>query len=382
MSGPVSPASAKHDGIDALRGVAALLVVLFHMNQTGFGLTSQAWTQAGLLGVNLFFTLSGFLIARCVMAPPVFEGKRYLASRARRILPNYFIALLLVITVVDVRSLLHVPLPHAAGDLLTHALLIHGWFPAYSMSIMGPFWTLSHEWVFYLIMLGAAPLLRTPRWWLVPLGMTAIALTARTGSLEDWWTLPGGLTYPPALWDQFAAGIFAAGWTLRPVTEATRRWLRPALLLAGSALVAWSLWKVGQQAFLIDPDKFRGGGFGDRVMGKFYARRSHTLWFAPILAAGTAALVAGLWLAPGRRWRLRLLPWMGQVSYSTYLYHMPVVLCFGRAFRNLPDGSFWAFRPAAFWLVLAMVYAFSAFAWHLFERPWLRPRPAAVPPGV
>jgi peptidoglycan/LPS O-acetylase OafA/YrhL len=375
MSGSAAPVSAgKHDGIDALRGLAALLVVLFHMNQMGFGLTSPAWTQAGLLGVNLFFTLSGFLIARCVMAPAVFTGKSYLTSRARRILPNYFIALFLVITVVDVRSLLHVPLPQAAGDLLTHLLLVHGWFPAYSTSIMGPFWTLSHEWWFYLLMLAAAPLLRGPRWWLVPLGMAGIALTARLGQAQEWWNLPGGLTHPLAMWDQFAAGILAAGWTLKSSTTAPKPWLRPVLLVLGTALVVWSVWKVCQQALLIDPEKFKGGAFGDRVMTKFWDRRSNILWFSPVLAAGVALLVAGLWLAPGLRWKLRLLPWMGQVSYSTYLYHMPVILCFGRAFKNLPAGSFWAQPVPAFFLVLGMVYAFSAFAWHYFEKPWMQRR--------
>ena len=374
-----APASLRHaDGIDALRGIAALLVVLFHMNQTGFGVVSPVWTQAGLLGVNLFFTLSGFLIAHCVMAPAEFGSKRYLESRARRILPNYFIALFLVITVVDVRSLIQVPVSQAAGDLATHALLIHGWFPSYAVSIMGPFWTLSHEWWFYLLMPAAAPILRSRYWWLVPLGMTAVALTARLGMLEDWWVLPCGLTHPLALWDQFAAGILAAGFTRRMGKGEPARWLRPLLLTAGTALVVWSIWRICQMGLTIDPAKFKGGAFGGKVMEKFYDRRSNVLWFSPLLAAGVAMLVSGLWMARGRRWRFPVLPWMGQVSYSTYLYHMPVVLCFGRAFKNLPADSFWQQRWAAFLLVLGMVYAFSAFAWKFFEQPWMRTRrPAA-----
>jgi peptidoglycan/LPS O-acetylase OafA/YrhL len=61
---------------------------------------------------------------------------------------------------------------------------------------------------------------------------------------------------------------------------------------------------------------------------------------------------------------------------------MPVVLCFGRAFKNLPADSFWQQPWAAFLLVLAMVYAFSAFAWRFFEQPWMQgraPDPAAAP---
>ncbi len=368
--------TGKNDGIDALRGIAALLVVLFHMNQMGFGVVSPAWTQAGQLGVNLFFTLSGFLIARCVMAPREFAPKRYLESRARRILPNYFIALLLVIAVVDVRSLLQVPLPQAAGDLATHAVLIHGWFPQYATSIMGPFWTLSHEWWFYLLMLAAAPMLRNRCWWLVPSVMALIALAARWGHLEKWWQLPCGLTNPIALWDQFAAGIFAAGFTLRPQEGRTAPWLRPLLLTLGMAVVLWSVWRICQLGLSFDAGKFRNSDFGGRVMDRFFSRRSNVLWFSPVLAAGVALLVAGMWLGgPVRRWRLPVLPWMGQVSYSTYLYHMPVVICFGRAFKTLPEGSFWQQPWAAFLLVLVMVYGFSAFAWSCFEKPWLRSRP-------
>ncbi len=364
----------KNDGIDALRGIAALLVVLFHMNQTGFGVISPAWTQAGLLGVNLFFTLSGFLIARCVMIPTEFDATRYLRSRARRILPNYFIAIFLVIAVVDVRSLINVPVPQAAGDLATHALLIHGWFPTYATSIMGPFWTLSHEWWFYMLMLATAPILRSRHWWLVPLLMAATALICRVGDIEKWWVLTGGTTHPLALWDQFAAGILAAGFTRRNGNGEPVRWLRPVLLAAGITVVLWSVWRICQEGLLVDPIKFKGGAFGNKVMEKFYLRRSNVLWFTPMLATGVAALVAGLWLGKGRRWQLPVLPWMGKVSYSTYLYHMPVVLCFGRAFKNLPADSFWKQPWAAFLLVLGMVYAFSAFAWLFFEQPWMEKR--------
>lgn len=368
---PILSNAGRNDGIDALRGIAALLVVLFHMNQVGFGITPLAWTQIGLLGVNLFFTLSGFLIARCVMTPLHFEGRKYLFSRSRRILPNYFIAILLVVCLVDVRSLLHVPLGQALGDLFTHALLVHGWFPKFSTSIMGPFWTLSHEWMFYLLMLGVAPFLRSAKWWLVPLLMTLAAFAARFGHAEDWWHLPGELSHPIALWDQFAAGIVAAGLTRTSPGNSPKPWLRPLLIILGTAVIAWSVWKLLNLSWQIDPAKYKGAAFGERVMEKFYARRSNILWFSPVLAAGIATALAGMWLGTGTRWKLRLLPWMGQISYSTYLYHMPVVICFMRAFKNLPAESFAHDPTVAFFLVISMVYGFSVFAFHFFEKPWM-----------
>ena len=65
---------------------------------------------------------------------------------------------------------------------------------------------------------------------------------------------------------------------------------------------------------------------------------------------------------------------MGKVSYSTYLYHAPVALCFARAFRNLSEESLWQHRLPSFLLVFTAIYAFSAFAWHFFEKPWMERR--------
>jgi hypothetical protein len=56
----------------------------------------------------------------------------------------------------------------------------------------------------------AALVLRSSRWWLVPLGLAVIALTARLGEAQAWWALPGGLNHPLAQWNQSAAGILAA----------------------------------------------------------------------------------------------------------------------------------------------------------------------------
>ena len=56
----IAPATAGSSGLDGLRGLAVIAVLLFHQ---GFG-----WARGGYLGVSLFFTLSGFLIARLLLA--------------------------------------------------------------------------------------------------------------------------------------------------------------------------------------------------------------------------------------------------------------------------------------------------------------------------
>ncbi len=69
--------------IQMLRGVAVLLVVFFHLEIAGF--------NSGFLGVDVFFVISGYLMA--VMYDPL-EKAKFFVKRARRLLPAY-------ITVVD-----------------------------------------------------------------------------------------------------------------------------------------------------------------------------------------------------------------------------------------------------------------------------------------
>ncbi|HEY4348812.1 MAG TPA: hypothetical protein VGM80_14605, partial [Gaiellaceae bacterium] len=60
MPEPVSRGRRYHPGLDGLRALAVSAVVLFHL---GFG-----WASGGLLGVGVFFTLSGYLITDLLLA--------------------------------------------------------------------------------------------------------------------------------------------------------------------------------------------------------------------------------------------------------------------------------------------------------------------------
>src|SRR5262249_33769743 len=103
-------------------------------------------------GVQLFFTLSGFLLFRPYIAA-MFNGKqlpsarRFYWKRALRILPAYWVALAI---------LLYFSWPIAKDpqwlNALTHVLFIHDMFPRYNRDIDGPFWTLAVEAQFYLLM--------------------------------------------------------------------------------------------------------------------------------------------------------------------------------------------------------------------------------------
>src|SRR5436309_10919768 len=82
-------------GLDGVRGMAVLLVFLFHLQVFGF--------RAGYLGVDIFFVLSGFLITSLLLSEVQKTGRigltAFWARRARRLLPA-LVLLLLAVAVV------------------------------------------------------------------------------------------------------------------------------------------------------------------------------------------------------------------------------------------------------------------------------------------
>ena len=84
-------------GLDGLRAIAVLAVIAYHL---GFG-----WAAGGLLGVGVFFTLSGYLITDLLLAQRPRGGIRlggFWLGRARRLLPALFLMLVVVIAWVTV----------------------------------------------------------------------------------------------------------------------------------------------------------------------------------------------------------------------------------------------------------------------------------------
>src|SRR5665811_1096023 len=93
MPEPVGRSERYMPGLDGLRAVAVLAVVAFHL---GF-----EWAPGGLLGVGVFFTLSGYLITDILLRQLSRRGQLELlsfwAARARRLLPALFLMLVVVV---------------------------------------------------------------------------------------------------------------------------------------------------------------------------------------------------------------------------------------------------------------------------------------------
>jgi peptidoglycan/LPS O-acetylase OafA/YrhL len=134
--------------LDVLRGLAILMVVLFHglywSGQTStnllFGLFIKA-TVFGWLGVNLFFVLSGFLITGILLdsrTKPDYY-KRFYRRRALRILPAYFATIVVLYFARNTQT------------VNLRLLSAIGFYANYVTGGYGPFWSLSVEEQFYLV---------------------------------------------------------------------------------------------------------------------------------------------------------------------------------------------------------------------------------------
>src|SRR5467141_2317286 len=86
----------RQPGLDLLRALAVIVVVIYHAALFGFKLPGRV-DRSGWIGVDLFFVLSGYLIGGQLLAPLARDQSiklgRFLARRALRIMPAYLVAL-------------------------------------------------------------------------------------------------------------------------------------------------------------------------------------------------------------------------------------------------------------------------------------------------
>lgn len=329
--------------IDGLRAIAILPVVLYHAGLPGL--------SGGFVGVDVFFVISGFLIAGMVDRE-VREGKfslvQFYERRARRILP----ALVSVLTVCLVAGWI-LAFPNDFVDLAKSALATLGfssnvyfWIvtdyfaPAAELQPLLHTWSVGVEEQFYLVfpltmMLAASWRRRTL------LFLLAAVLLASLGiGLWATFTYPEFAFYliPSRAWE-LAIGVLLA---LGAVPGVESRYLREFSAFAGLALV------LGAVAFLGPETPFPG-----------FAAILPCVGTALIIHAGSAgsSIVGRVLSSPPLRF-------IGLVSYSLYLWHWPIL-----AFARMAAGSIElpvSWRVAA---VLASLLSASA-SWKWIEQPF------------
>jgi peptidoglycan/LPS O-acetylase OafA/YrhL len=158
-----APKPGVNEGIQILRGAAALLVVLHHSLEETLALPSADhsldwWVRFGASGVDIFFVISGFVIFSSVWRGPgaaLTSWSRFILARFHRIYPFYWVCLAAVIVLAS-SGLAFTSMQMSASRLVTSVLLL----PSPSQ-IIGVAWTLVYELWFYWIV-GLVILLRWP----------------------------------------------------------------------------------------------------------------------------------------------------------------------------------------------------------------------------
>jgi len=149
----------KLDGLQALRAVAALSVVVFHAGRYVAGrLPASAWTW-GEFGVDMFFVLSGFVMAWATR--PGASAWLFLARRVARIAPMYWLATLAMAVALSLQpTLFHAAVLDPGHIAKSLAFIPHfnPGTPSEVWPLFVPGWTLNYEMYFYLMFALTLPL--------------------------------------------------------------------------------------------------------------------------------------------------------------------------------------------------------------------------------
>jgi peptidoglycan/LPS O-acetylase OafA/YrhL len=139
--------------LDALRGIAAMMVVAFHFTaryQAIYGHSAALWFDVswGHLGVDLFFIISGFVIFMTLKRTT--DARDFLVSRFSRLYPGYWVALISTYVIVSLFSLPGREV--SIFDAVVNFSMIQYWLKIPNVDSV--YWTLTLELSFYAIMLS------------------------------------------------------------------------------------------------------------------------------------------------------------------------------------------------------------------------------------
>ncbi|WP_372632946.1 acyltransferase family protein [Cohnella sp.] len=355
MPGPIPRSRRYMPGLDGLRALSVLAVIAYHLNLN--------WAPGGLLGVGIFFVLSGYLITDQLLS----EWRRsrsvdlagFWIRRARRLLP----AMLLMLACTALWLLLfdRSRLAELQGDFASAVLYFNNWWLIYHEvsyfesfgppSPLGHLWSLAIEEQFYLLwplllVVGVKIAPRRGRLILLLLGGALISALAMA-----WLYVPGldpSRVYYGTDTRVFALLIGAALAVAWPsaglgerVSRRSRNWL-DALGAVGLALIVW---------MIATADEY----------GQFLYYGGLTL-----LSALSALAIAALAHPSGllaRALGSRPLRWIGVRSYSLYIWHYPVIAL------TSPASDTGDVQPVRMILQLAVSFALASLSWKFVEEP-------------
>ncbi|WP_342719927.1 acyltransferase family protein (plasmid) [Bacillus paramycoides] len=355
MTKPFKKNSRYMVGLDSLRGLAILGVILYHINFN--------WMPGGFLGVTVFFVLSGYLITDILAMEwkrnKRIDLKKFWLSRARRLLPAMLV--MLVITLAWITIFHSSLLEKMRGDSLAALFYVSNWWYIYhklsyfdnfnQISPLNHFWSLAVEEQFYvvwpfIISLGLYYIKKQSRMiLLICLGVFASALAMAI--LYEPGVDPSRIYYgtDTRAFSLLIGAVLALVWPSNRLANKIIPKARFILDVVGGIaliIILVMFWKTNQY----DPFLYKGG--------------------MVLLSIATALLVANL-AHPASRiaqfLRFRPLRWIGVRSYGIYLWHYPILTL---TTPKVNAGDFSIIRAILQFLLIILIAQIS---WKFIEKP-------------
>ena len=345
--------------LDGLRAFAVLAVIAYHFN---FG-----WAKGGLLGVTVFFVLSGYLITSLLLGEwrrtKTINLESFWMRRARRLLPAIVFVIVCVALLCTIFN--HELLTKMRPDITPALLFFSNWWYIFhdisyfdalgSPSPLTHFWSLAIEEQFYLIW-------PTLLFFLFRGGAKKKTVTRLTLTLAVISVLLMAFLYHPATdpsrvyygtdtraFSLLIGALLAFVWPSNQLSGAGNSKLAPAtrLLFDGTGIVAFA----GLIVLVIlvngfSPFMYRGG-----------------ILLASLLSAVVIAVLVHPQSLFARAAALPPLVWIDKRSYGMYLWHYPIILLMNGGAPSDETGAWYIL------LQLLVIFACSAFSFRFVEDP-------------
>lgn len=357
--------------LDAARGVGAFGVVLWHWSHffdygvkpdghAIFGAPFHSlfllFYSYGWMGVDFFFTLSGFIFFHFYFTP-IFHRRitaiEFLKRRLARLYPLYALTLLSVLALQAVYVKTHgstfVYRPGSLLELLEAVTLTSHWWPNQEFLFNGPSWSISVECFLYAaFFLCARCLGRVRVQTFLGLAVVGVAL----GIVH--WPIGRGLV-------SFFTGALI-GILLRALTHSNRLQRAPRQVLFATLIVGAVL-LLGMAVLLVPPERLGFPASGLPHLGEAPAAHFVVLMLFPYMVF-LITLIETL-----RPMRSGVLRFLGDCSYSIYLLHFPLQLVTVLCLDQLGISRAILNQPAMFVAWCTLLFGLGALSYYGYEKP-------------
>ncbi|WP_418790887.1 acyltransferase family protein [Phosphitispora sp. TUW77] len=359
-------------GIDGLRAVAALLVMLFHYYVFAGSpkFTGSFIANAGSIGVDIFFTISGFVLflpfASLYQRREPILIKDYFSRRFRRILPLYYFNLFIIVTLFtpafimqwDKLKLVLISLVFGQNFVLDKSI----------RTINGVTWTLGLEMLFYILLPFIYKLFVGKRWIYGLTGALLISYIYKASALylfnpgwDDSYYIQFWVSRQlPGVIQQFALGMAAASlWiNYRDKNIFSNKYLFSMLGLLGFGMLVLGMWffiKYGSAKYW----------FGSGVYGYIPLLNFNT--FLSLAAAMVLLSLCNKGTITSKALSWKPLGFLGTISYGIYLWHNPIGKVFNNAIGLHQDKLFLLLLIAG-----TTTIAISTLSYCFIEKPFIK----------